>query len=158
MGNIFRNEQAKLVKFEELIKDTNLSRDDIAAAIHEFKKDFQDLLDQVIMLTKVSDRLQNKLDKTNDKLNLTNDELKKTIDELTLTKINKKAKVVAYIAVVTLFLFSEVVIEPSIDFVAQSIYIGLIFKTIIAILIKPIEDLFEHFMLKRAGFQFTKNH
>jgi hypothetical protein len=158
MNSIFAKEEQNLAELEEMLKTENISNEDLMGGIKVFTQHFRDLLDQVVMLTKVSDRLQKKLDKTNEILNETNIELQNTIDELTLTKIDRKAKVIAYISIVILFLFSEVVIEPSIDFISNSIYMGLLIKAIIALLIKPIEEIFEHFMLKRAGFKLSKTH
>ncbi len=136
----------------------------------EWKSDYKELsdaygtlLDEARIITSVSDRLQNKLNRTHDKLQdqaeqinkintelaYNNDQLKNTIDELTKVKISRMAATIVIILAIVLFLISEGLIEPIIEEKTDSFLVGFVLKGLIALLIKPIEVVVEKFLTRR---------
>jgi hypothetical protein len=150
MSTVFNEEKKKLESIRDLIQnETNPDNEAVKKSLNDLVEDYQDLLDQTVLLTKVSDRLQNKLDNTNEKLKVTNAKLKHTIDLLDELKISRKASTIVWLGALSMFFISELVIEPSVDFIANNYLMGLGLKTFIALLIKPVEGFIEERMKKQ---------
>lgn len=158
--NIYQNEDDFLQSAKEFMARGNYSQDELQLETKSLIENYDELISQVKIITKISDRLQKKLNKTNDKLEVTNNQLNdtniklnETIDALTEAKIGRKAGTIVMIVVIVLFIFSEVWIEPIIDsHFPNSEYplVGLALKLFVAILIKPGEDITNRYMLKNA--------
>lgn len=98
-----------------------------------------------------STREMNKvLSDANEKINAKNQELKLTLDELTRTKISRKSVVVTMMIGISLCLLTEILVDPLIDNYSYNIYISLAVKVIIAIMLKPIDSMYEQFLIKKA--------
>ncbi len=155
--SIYHRESDFLEKSKEFLKKKSYSREELQLEYKQLLENYEELIDQVKIITKISDRLQNKLNKTNDKLELTNDQLNdtniklnETIDALTEAKIGRRAGTIVMFVVIALFIVSEVWIEPIIDANIDNTWVGLGLKLVVAILIKPGEDLTNKYMLKQA--------
>ena len=158
--SIYHQESGYLQKSKEFIETEDNTAEDIRNEFNKLLDNYEDLIAQVKIITKISDRLQKKLNKTNDKLAVTNDQLhdtniklNDTIDALTEAKIGRRAGTIVMIVAIALFILSEVWIEPIIDsHFPNSEYplVGLGLKLVVAILIKPGEDLTNRYMLKKA--------
>jgi hypothetical protein len=116
---------------------------------------YDDLLAQTRMLTKISDRLQRKIDQANHELSRTNHRLTQTIDDLMKARMGRKATTVVFAVALALFLVSEALIEPRIDqmlvtFGSLSTYLGYALKGMIALMIKPFEGITEKRLVERA--------
>jgi hypothetical protein len=156
--NIYRKEKAHLEHTQKFLSSAQDATPQ--ELMKEFKatcRNYEELLDQTVLITRISDRLQRKLDKTNDKLQLLNDqlndkniELQNTIDDLVKAKAGRKATTIVFIFALILFVFSEALIDPYIDSNTKNIYLSLAIKALIAMLIKPFEMLVEEGLLKRA--------
>ncbi|OYT14422.1 MAG: hypothetical protein B7C24_18440 [Bacteroidetes bacterium 4572_77] len=149
--NIYLKEKEKLQKTlrfldSEDFNNADLTQEELKSASHNY----QELLDQTILITRISDRLQKKLDKTNDQLHDKNEELQNTIDDLVKAKVGRKATTIVFVFALLLFIISEAFLEPYIDSYANDLYLSLAIKAGIAMLIKPIEMIVETTMLKRA--------
>jgi hypothetical protein len=149
MNKIFFEEMEKLEAKKEMLSGESIDKDLLLKNYLELIDDYKDLIDQAVLITKVSDRLQNKLDKTNEKLNITNKKLKKTIDLLDEAKIGRKASTIVFLGAIGMFFVGELFIEPSVDVIANNWYLSLGMKTLIAVLIKPIESLLEEYLQKK---------
>ena len=149
---VYEVESAILEHIQNFLEKEDVKEDEYKKEIKQVSIYYQDLLDQAMLITKVSDRLQNKLNKLNSKLNDKNDELQTTIDELTKAKVGRKATTIALVVAVILFLLSEGLVEPQIESYLGpgNIGWGLAFKGVIALLLKPIEILSEKLLMKRA--------
>jgi len=156
--NIYRREKANLQRTQEFFEaNEDLSHEKSAEELKLLTDNYEELLDQTVLITRISDRLQKKLDKTNDKLQNLNDqlndknvELQNTIDDLVKAKAGRKATTIVFVFALVLFVFSEALIEPYIDSYANNIYLSLSIKAIIAMSIKPLEMLVEDSILKAA--------
>lgn len=156
--NIFQKEKAFVQQAEEFIE--NVENHSVENLQQEFKTltgNYSELIDQVVLITRISDRLQKKLDQTNEKLSELNTELEdknielqRTIDDLVKARVGRRATTIVFVFALILFVFSETLIEPYIDAYADNTYISLAIKAIIAMSIKPLEMLVESSMMKSA--------
>jgi len=159
--NIYHKEKAYLQRAQDFIESEEY-RDDEAAKkeLVSIVENYEELLDQTVLITRISDRLQKKLDQTNEKLSSLNDqlndkneELQETIDNLLKAKVGRKATTYVFVFALVLFVFSEALIEPYIESYANNIYLSLTIKALIAMSIKPLEMLVEDSLLKVARKQ-----
>ncbi len=149
--HVFEKETAILEHIQEFLKKDNLSHDQYKEELLQVKNYYEDLLDQGMLITKVSDRLQNKLNNLNSKLQDKNVELQNTIDELTKARVGRKATTIVLLVAVILFLVSEGILEPQIEAnIGDNLWLGLFFKGLIALLLKPIETLTEKYLMNQA--------
>lgn len=155
--DIFTEETAHLSRVENFLKEENKSPTETTAELSSLASNYSELLDQVKLMTRISDRLQRKLDQTNDKLNEVNIEvqekniqLEQTIKDLAEAKIGRRATTFVFIFAIVLFLISEAFIEPWIERYYKNFLVSLGIKGIIALLIKPIESLVERTLVKKA--------
>ncbi len=169
-SDIYGNEFRNLEHSKKFLKKEKYNKDEIQLEFKMLVENYEDLFDQVKIITKISDRLQKKLDKTNDKLNETNDQLnekniqlEETIDALEKAKVGRKATTYVLIFAVILFILSEAIVEPKIEAWASvqfseswAFWIGLFLKLIIAFLIKPGEMMIERRLLKSARKEAMK--
>ncbi|QNL22942.1 hypothetical protein HZR84_13665 [Hyphobacterium sp. CCMP332] len=149
--HVFEKETAILEHIQEFLEKDGVSKDEYKEELLQIKNYYEDLLDQGMLITKVSDRLQNKLNNLNGKLQDKNVELQNTIDELTKARVGRKATTIVLLVAVALFLISEGVLEPQIEAqIGDNIWLGLLFKGLIALLLKPIETLTEKYLMNQA--------
>lgn len=162
--NVYEREANVLKEARELSVDETISLEEKEQLFKELCVQYEDLLDQCKLITKVSDRLQKKINTANEKLEEKNVELQLTIDALTKARVGRKAATFALIIAGLLFLIIEGLIEPSIEDWAVShnhwgentvFYTSLGIKLVLALLIKPIEMIVERTMLKRVQRQET---
>ncbi len=156
--NIYHREKANLLRTQAFLDSSDeLSPTNTAEELKIITSHYEELLDQTVLITRISDRLQKKLDKTNDKLQNLNDqlndkniELHLTIEDLVKAKAGRKATTIVFVFALILFVFSEALIEPYIDSYADNIYLSLSIKALIAMSIKPLEMFVEKRLLKSA--------
>lgn len=162
--NIFQKEKAYIQEASEFLETDDAQQlDKLTEGYKSITENYSELLDQITLITRISDRLQKKLDQTNDKLATLNDqlndknvELQNTIDDLVKARVGRKATTIVFVFALILFVFSEALIEPYIDSYADNIYLSLAIKAIIAMSIKPLEMLVENSMMKSARKQSLK--
>ena len=150
--SVFEKESAILEHIQNFLKKEEVNAEEYREEINQISSYYEELLDQAKLITKVSDRLQNKLNNLNAKLNDKNVELQQTIDELTKARVGRRAATIALVVAVVLFLLSEGLLEPQIESYLGpgNVALGLILKGFIALLLKPIETLSERLLMKRA--------
>ncbi|HAQ65217.1 MAG TPA: hypothetical protein DCR43_05115 [Bacteroidales bacterium] len=152
---IFRQEEATLLRAHDILQSPESAKGVLLVEYGHLVNAYGDLLAQTRMLTKISDRLQRKVDQTNHELSKTNYRLTRTIDDLMRAKLGRKATTLVFIIAIVLFIISEIIIEPRIDHMlvtagSLSTYIGYGLKGLIALLIKPFEGFTEKKMIDRA--------
>ncbi len=156
--SIYQKEIENLEQSKQFLKRSEYSKLELQLEFKKLVENYEELIDQVKIITKISDRLQRKLNKTNDALESSNnqlaelnDQLNETIDQLTEAKIGRKAATIVMIVAIALFIVSEAFIEPIIDRAfPNNFLVGLSLKLVVAILIKPGEDFTNKYMLKKA--------
>jgi len=162
-SDIYYKEFQNLEQSKNFLKKENYDKSEIQLELKNLVENYEELFDQVKIITKISDRLQRKLDKTNDKLNERNIQLQETIDALTKAKVGRKATTYILFFAVALFIVSEAFIEPRIESwaalkfsVGIAFWVGLLLKFVIAFMIKPGEMIIEKTLLKRARKEIIK--
>jgi len=155
--SIYQREIDFIEKSKAFLKKSGYSREELQLEYKQLLENYEELVGQVKIITKISDRLQKKLNKTNEKLEVTNNKLhdtniklNETIDALTEAKIGRKAGTIVMMVAIGLFIISEWWIEPYIERLYGEGLVGLGLKLVVAILIKPGEDLTNKYMLKKA--------
>jgi hypothetical protein len=152
--DVFEKEKEILEQTKEIAisaEKGNIEKPELTKHYSTLKEDFSRLLEETSLITSVSDRLQNKLNRANEKITNQNVQLQETIDMLTKARIGRKATTLVLILAIILFILSEAIIEPQIDgYVGNNFWFGLGFKGIIALMLKPIESLIERMMINRT--------
>ena len=150
-AHVFGRESNYLKHAEHIAeKAQELSSEELAEEYIALSQEYARLLGDAKLVTSVSDRLQNKLNKANEQILERNEKLKQTITLLQEARVGKRATTIVLLLAVVLFLISEAFIEPSIEQVVDDWYAGLLLKGIIALLLKPIETLVEKYLTKRS--------
>ena len=157
--NVFEEELKVLKHSKAFLENDELTLDQCKRELEGLQKHYDELLDQTKLITKVSDRLQKKINKANDDLESKNVELQESLDALTKARVGRKATTITLIVVVVLFLITEAWIEPYIeDFAAVNFqgdyattFASLGAKAAIALLLRPIEKVVENRLMKREA-------
>lgn len=80
-----------------------------------------------------------------------NEQLQVTLDELRKVKINRKSLFFSITTAIVLVILTEAFIDPIIDeYSSFNVYISLSGKILIALMLKPMENVYERILLKRA--------
>lgn len=155
--NLFSQEAAVLKTARAVFEKEDVTDEEIRSALEGLCDSYEELLDQSKLITKVSDRLQKKINKTNDQLELKNVELQETLDSLTKAKVGRKAATITLVIFIVLFLVAEGLIEPYIDTYVREHFTGLAVigvqlgsKAVLALFLKPIESIVEKILMKQA--------
>lgn len=146
-NEILRHSKELLAKTEMLSEQSWLKEYELLA------QSYAQLLGEVKLLTSVSDRLQNKLNKANENIARKNEELTQTLDMLTRERAGKRATTIVLMLAALFFIISELVIDPQLQegtriFGASGV---IMLKITVAIALKPLEVLLENLLLKTAA-------
>lgn len=161
--NVFGEELEVLTESRAFLSKEEFTLDQCKDQLILLAYSYDELLDQAKLITKVSDRLQRKINKTNDELEIKNVQLQDSLDALTKAKVGRKAVTITLIVVVVLFLFTEAFIEPIIEdwalhafppkdessnFTAATMF-ALLSKGLIALSLRPIEKIVEKRLMRQ---------
>ncbi|MFH6981920.1 hypothetical protein [Marinoscillum sp. 108] len=131
--------------------------------LEDFSDDYEDLVAQAKVITRVSDRLQKKLDNANIQIREQNDEIKdknleleKTIKDLAEAKVGRKASTIMFTLAIILFLSEEFFLEDIIESNVSIPYVDLMAKGLIAIILKFFESGLESFFLNQEKRKIIK--
>jgi len=78
------------------------------------------------------------------------EQLKTTLDELARIKVSRRSLFFSIITVVVLVISTEVFLDPLIEKYSYNSYLGLGSKVLIAFMLKPIENVYERLLFKKA--------
>jgi hypothetical protein len=155
-NHVYEREQAQYKEAKRFLKRME---EEEGLNTEEYKVEYEKLLDHYGLLlqdsrliTSVSDRLQNKLNRANDKITEQNEQLQETINMLLKARVGRKATTIVLAFAVVLFLLSEGVIEPQIEKMVgrEDFIVGLMLKGAIALILKPAEIILEKNMTRKA--------
>jgi hypothetical protein len=153
MKELYHEEQKILSEYVGKVKSKDVNLEDaVAIAV-----DYKDLLDQSKVITRISDRLQKKLDHANSKIKNQNSEIKKKNDELGLTidqldkmTMGKKATRILFGLFIVLFISEQLFVEPIIEqSFNNSTYLGIGIMLGLAILLKFMESKVEEYFISK---------
>ena len=161
--NVFEEELKILKNSKTFLSAEDLTLEQCKRELESLQNHYDELLDQVKLITKVSDRLQKKINKANDDLEDKNDLLQESLDALTKARVGRQATTITLIVVIALFLITEAWLEPKIERYAIAQFDGeyvptiasLSAKAVIALLLRPIEKLVEKQLMKREAEKLT---
>lgn len=159
LRDLYHEEEETLKNFRNKVRYENPTRKDLL----EFTEQYQDLLAQSKVITRVSDRLQSKLNKANEKIRDQNEEiteknhlLENTISQLVRARMGRKASTIILTVAIILFLSEEMFLEPLLDDMVNSLLLSLGIKGIIALLLKFLEGGLESFFMKQEQLKILK--
>lgn len=149
---LYHEEIKKLKDFRSRLDTHAIYKQDLES----FSDDYEELVAQAKVITRVSDRLQKKLDNANlqireqnDEIKLKNSELEKTIQQLVQARVGRKASTIMFTLAIVLFISEEFFLEDMIESYVSIPYLGLIIKGLIALGLKFFESGLETFFLNQ---------
>ncbi|REE02181.1 hypothetical protein [Marinoscillum furvescens] len=149
---LYHEEIKKLKDFRSRLDTHAIYKQDLES----FSDDYEELVAQAKVITRVSDRLQKKLDNANlqireqnDEIKLKNTELEKTIQQLVQARVGRKASTIMFTLAIVLFISEEFFLEEMIESYVSIPYLGLIIKGLIALGLKFFESALETFFLNQ---------
>lgn len=150
-NNLYERQAEELGRAKAFLETESVDQQKIKAEYNRLVDNFEETIGELKLITKVSDKLQNKLDKTNSALDNKNKELQETLDALTKAKVGRKAATIILFLAVILFILEEVFIEKIIDqYSGGNVWFSLGAKGAIALGLKPLEGFLERILLDAA--------
>jgi len=160
MIDLFTEEEKVLSGYRRKIEKEDIYLEDAES----FANNYKDLIDQTRVITRISDRLQKKLDHANQKIKSQNQEigrknelLENTIIELTKAKVSKKASTILLTLALVLFISEQYLLEPIIESYIIIPYLGIVLKGLIAFSLKFFEGGLESYFMKKEQGEILKN-
>lgn len=157
---LYHQEEHHLKSFREKVKNKDVFIEDIEG----FVNGYEDLLNETKVITRISDRLQKKLDKANQKIHSqnvqiskANADLKDTIGKLAKARVGKKASTIMFTAAIVLFVSEEYYLSPVVEQYINLPYLSLALKGMIALMLKFVESGLEGYYLKQEKSKIMKN-
>lgn len=149
--SLYERQAEELGRAKAIVENQDIAPDKLKKEFENLIENFEETIGELKLITKVSDKLQNKLDKTNSALDNKNKELQETLDALTKAKAGRKAATIILALAVILFILEEVFIEKIIDnYSGENIWFSLGAKGMIALGLKPLEGFLEKMLLDAA--------
>ncbi|MEQ8903818.1 hypothetical protein [Ekhidna sp.] len=149
---LYYDEIDSLRKFRAKIETHAIYKEDLDS----FSDEYEELVAQAKVITRVSDRLQKKLDNANFQIREQNEEIKdknielgKTIEQLAVAKVGRKASAIMLVVAFVLFILEQVFIEPIIEDSIDIPYVGLGILGLLFLLIKFFEGGLEKYFLNQ---------
>ncbi|MFY0625446.1 MAG: hypothetical protein JXR07_04070 [Reichenbachiella sp.] len=156
MKELYHEEQKVLSDYVGKVKNKDLSMDDAVGIAVNYK----DLLDQSKVITRISDRLQKKLDNANQKIKSQNTEIQKkntqlgeTIVKLDKMTIGKKVLRMMWVLGFLLVIAEELFLAPILEEAFGNRYVIVAAIGLIAMLMKLSESRLEGHFLKQKKKQ-----
>ena len=162
--NVFTQELSTLKESRAFLEREDINLDECKDQLKFLQESYDELLDQSKLITKVSDRLQKKINRANEELGDKNIQLQESLDALTKARVGRRATTITLIVVIVLFLFTEAVVEPPIEgwakenidyFPYADTLLALLAKAAIALSLRPIEKIVEKRLMKREAQRIT---
>lgn len=152
MKELYHDEVNNLDKFRKKIDSRTIYKEDLEF----FSEQYEELIAQAKVITRVSDRLQKKLDNANSQIREQNseiteknDELEVAINQLVAAKVGRKASTILFVVTISLLIFEEYAIDPLLDDLSGSEFISIGIKVITAVIAKLFEGRLEDYFLKK---------
>lgn len=149
---LYHDEITHLKQFRQKIDTKAIFKEDL----DEFSDHYEDLIAQAKVITRVSDRLQKKLDKANIQIQDQNVEIKdknlelsNTIEQLAKAKVGKRASTIMLTIGLLLFILEQIFIEPIIEENISIPYVGYVVLVILFFIVKYFEGALEGYFMKQ---------
>lgn len=149
---LYYDEIDSLRKFRSKIETHAIFKEDLDG----FSNEYEELIAQAKVITRVSDRLQKKLDNANLQIRDQNEEIKdknlelgKTIEQLAVARVGRKASTIMLTVALILFVLEQILIEPIIDANIDVPYVGIGILAVLFFLIKILEGGLEKYFMNK---------
>jgi len=157
---LYHDEITNLQEFRRKIGAKAIFKEDL----DDFAEHYEELIAQAKVITRVSDRLQKKLDNANIQIQNQNEEIKDknqalntTLYQLAQAKIGRKASTILTIVALVLFVLEQVLLEPIIDEQVSIPYVGPVLLIVIFFVVKFFEGSLESYFLKQEKKKILEN-
>lgn len=157
---LYYDEINSLRKFRAKIETHAIYKEDLDA----FSDEYEELVAQAKVITRVSDRLQKKLDNANMQIREQNEEIKDknvqladTVDQLAKAKVGRKASTILFTVAVVLFILEQLLLEPIIDEFFDTQFVSLGILGALFLLVKFSEGALEGYFMNREKRKILEN-
>ena len=147
---LYYDEIESLRKFRSKIETHAIYKEDLDS----FSDEYEELVAQAKVITRVSDRLQKKLDNANVQIREQNEEIKEknvaladTVDQLAKAQVGRRASTIMLTVAVVLFILEQIFIEPIIEQNIDVPYLGLGILALLFFLVKFFEGALERYFM-----------
>ncbi len=149
---LYFDEIESLRKFRSKIETHAIYKEDLDS----FSDEYEELVAQAKVITRVSDRLQKKLDNANIQIREQNEEIKDkniqladTVDQLAKAQVGRRASTIMLTVAVVLFILEQIFIEPIIEKYINVPYVGLGILALLFFAIKFFEGGLEKYFMNQ---------
>lgn len=149
---LYSDEINNLRKFRTKIDRHAIFKEDL----DDFSNEYEELVAQAKVITRVSDRLQKKLDNANlqikdqnEEIKFKNVELKNTIDQLAVARIGRRASTIMLSVALILFILEQVFLEPIIEKEISIPYVGTAILVVLFFVVKGLEGSLEKYFMNK---------
>ncbi|MEM0938863.1 MAG: hypothetical protein AAF600_03420 [Bacteroidota bacterium] len=149
---LYYDEIESLKKFRSKIETHAIYKEELDS----FSDAYEELVAQAKVITRVSDRLQKKLDNANTQIRKQNEEIKNkniqladTIDRLAKAEVGKRASTIMLTVAAVLFILEQIFIEPIIDENIDAPYVGLGILGLLFFIVKFFEGALEKYFMNQ---------
>lgn len=156
---LYFDEIESLRKFRSKIETHAIYREDLDS----FSDEYEELVAQAKVITRVSDRLQKKLDNANIQIREQNDEIKDknialadTIDQLAKAQVGRRASTIMLTVAVILFILEQVFLEPQIEKLNLPGVVGYGILALLFFLVKFFEGALEKYFMNQEKRKILK--
>jgi len=149
---LYFDEIESLRNFRSKIETHAIYKEDLDA----FSDEYEELIAQAKVITRVSDRLQKKLDNANHQIHEQNKEIKEknvqladTVDQLAKAQVGKRASTIMLTVAVVLFILEQVFVEPEIEKFNLPFYVSYGILGLLFLLVKLLEGALEKYFMNQ---------
>lgn len=149
---LYHEEIDNLKKFRTKLETHTILKEDL----DEFSGQYEELVAQAKVITRVSDRLQKKLDNANlqirdqnHEIKNKNDELESTVLQLAKARVGRRAAGVMLVVALGLFVAEQIFLEPLIDQHVDIPYVGLGILLVLFFIVKGLESGLERYFMNK---------
>lgn len=156
---LYHDEINNLRKFRAKIDNHAIYKEDL----DHFSNEYEQMIAQAKVITKVSDRLQKKLDHANIQIRNQNDvikwkniRLKNTVIQLAHARVGKKASTIMLFVALIFFITEQFFLEPIIEQTIPIPYLNLIILLFLFLIIKIMESSLEKYFMTKEKKRILK--
>lgn len=160
MKELYHDEVSNLDKFRKKIDSRTIYKEDLEF----FSEQYEELIAQAKVITRVSDRLQKKLDNANtqireqnSEITEKNSELESAINQLVAAKVGRKASTILFIVTIALLIIEEYAIDPLLENLTGSDFISIGIKIATAVVAKLLEGRLEDYFLSKEKAKIIRD-
>lgn len=157
---LYYDEIESLRRFRSKIETHAIYKEDLDS----FSDEYEELIAQAKVITRVSDRLQKKLDNANLQIREQNEEIKDknvqladTVDQLAKAKVGRRASTIMLTVAVVLFILEQIFIEPIIEENINIPYLGYGILGLLFLLVKYSEGALEKYFMNKEKKKILEN-